>query len=99
MNGSAVHGAARRHEGLPRDLPAEDALAIFLGATTPKQVQLEFFEIENLDQFIDGGLFHFLYLFLFRFSVGARSFAAQARLRARVARLAKRHAWSWDATS
>jgi len=45
--------ASRRDERLARDLPAEDALAVFVGAHTAEQVELEWLQLEQLDEIVE----------------------------------------------
>ena len=48
-----VDGAPRRDERLPRDLPAEHALAVLVGADAAEQVHLELLELEQVDQIVE----------------------------------------------
>ena len=48
-----VDGAAGRDERLPRDLPAEHALAVLVGAQPAEQVHLELLELEQVDQIVE----------------------------------------------
>ena len=48
-----VDGAAGRDQRLGRDLPAEHALAILVGAQPPKQVHLELLELQQVDQVVE----------------------------------------------
>jgi uncharacterized protein len=47
---TGLDGAAGGNERLPRDLPAEDALPVFFGTDAAKDVDLELFEVEQIDQ-------------------------------------------------
>src|ERR1700728_2604324 len=49
-----LDGAARRHERLPRDLSAEDALALLVRLDAAKDVDLNRFEVEQPDEELQG---------------------------------------------
>lgn len=49
------HGPSRRDEGLCRDLSAEDAQALVRGAAAPVQVDLEGFQVEQVEEIVEGG--------------------------------------------
>jgi hypothetical protein len=53
-----VDRPSRGHEGLPRHLAAEDALAILVGRDAPEDVDLDRLEVEQLDEGVDGVLGH-----------------------------------------
>ena len=53
-----LHRAARGDQGLARHLPAEDALAILLGADAAEDVDLDRLEVEELAELVDGVLSH-----------------------------------------
>src|SRR5450631_1699941 len=50
---AGLDGAARGDEGLRRDLAAEDALAVLVGAQAPKEVDLERFELQEVEQVVE----------------------------------------------
>jgi hypothetical protein len=50
MHAPALDGAPGRHERLGGDLAAEDALAVLVGAHTPEDVDLDGFDVEELDE-------------------------------------------------
>jgi hypothetical protein len=54
VDDAARGGAARGDERLPRDLPADHALAVLLRAPSAEDVHLELLEIEELDQSVVG---------------------------------------------
>jgi hypothetical protein len=41
-------------ERLAGDLATKDALTVFIGTDAPEQVHLELFELENVDQVVEG---------------------------------------------
>ena len=45
--------AARGDERLPRDLAAEHTLAVLVGAHAAEQVDLELFEVQQLDELVE----------------------------------------------
>jgi hypothetical protein len=49
MNLAIFDRSIRRDEGLTNDLSAKDALGTLLGASPPKQVELDLLEIEKVD--------------------------------------------------
>jgi hypothetical protein len=51
---TGLDGAAGGNERLPRDLPAEDALPFFFGTDAAKDVDLELFEVEQIDQIVSA---------------------------------------------
>ena len=53
-----VDRAGRGHQRLPRDLAAEDALAVLVGRHAPEDVDLDGLEVEQLDEGVDGVLGH-----------------------------------------
>ncbi len=50
VHAAALHRATRRHQGLGRDLAAEDALAALVGAHTPEDVHLDGLDVEQFDE-------------------------------------------------
>ena len=50
-----VDGAARRDQRLRDDLPAEHPLQARFRLATAKEVVLQGFEIEQVQEFVDGG--------------------------------------------
>jgi hypothetical protein len=55
---AVVDRPGRGHEGLPRHLAAEDALAVLVGRHAPEDVHLDRLEVEQLDEGVDGVLGH-----------------------------------------
>ena len=49
-----LHGPARGHQRLGRDLTAEHALAVLIGTHPPEDVDLDGLEVEEVDQKIEG---------------------------------------------
>jgi hypothetical protein len=54
MNMTVFDCSIRGDEGLTDHLSAKDALGAFLGASSPKQVELDLLEIEKANQGIKG---------------------------------------------
>ena len=54
MHPTVLHRAPRRHEGLPRHLPAEDPLALLVRLDTPEDVDLYGFEVKQIDEELQG---------------------------------------------
>ena len=50
VHAADLDGATRRHQGLGRDLAAEGALALLFGVASAKGVDLDTFEIEQIDK-------------------------------------------------
>jgi hypothetical protein len=48
-----VDGAGGGHEGLARDLAAEDPLAILVGLPAPEDVLLDLLEVEQLQKLVE----------------------------------------------
>jgi hypothetical protein len=46
--------APGRHEGLPRHLATEDALAFFVGLDAAEDIHLDGFEIQQVDEELEG---------------------------------------------
>jgi hypothetical protein len=56
MHGAVVGGGSPSgDQGLARHVAAEDALALLVRLAAAKQILLDSFEIEQLDQGIEGG--------------------------------------------
>ena len=53
MDEPVVDRAAGRDERLARDLATEDALTILVGADATKQIHLELFELEDVDEVVE----------------------------------------------
>ncbi len=49
------HRASRRDQGLGGHLAPEDPKAMLLGAEPPEEVHLERLEIQQVEQFVEGG--------------------------------------------
>ena len=54
MHPSVLDRLPGRHERLPRHLPAEHALTLFVGLDTPEDVDLNGFEIKQIDEEVQG---------------------------------------------
>ena len=50
VDGPDLDGAPRRHQGLGGDLAAEGALALLFGVTSPKGIDLDAFEVQQVNQ-------------------------------------------------
>ena len=50
VDGSDLDGPASRHQRLAGDLAAEDPLALFVGLDSPKDVDLDGLEVEEVDE-------------------------------------------------
>ena len=50
MHAAELHGTARRHQGLGGDLAPEGALALLFGVTSPKGVDLDTFEVQQMHE-------------------------------------------------
>jgi hypothetical protein len=50
VDGAGLDGAPRGHQGLGRDLPAEGALALFGRVLAAKSIDLDSFEVEQIDK-------------------------------------------------
>ena len=54
MHPTVLDRAARRHEGLGGDLAAEDTLALLVGLDAPEDVDLNGFEVKQVDEEFQG---------------------------------------------
>ena len=53
MHATLVDRAARGHQGLGGDLAPEDPLAFFVGLGSSKDIDLDSFEVEELDKKVE----------------------------------------------
>ena len=54
VHAAVLDGAARRHQRLAGHLPAEDALALLVGLGAAEDVDLDRFEVEEIDEELQG---------------------------------------------